>query len=166
MIPVIAALVGQGLSLIANAAMVKGVEWVEGETGVKLGPQPTPEDLTKLKQFELENETELAKLRVEDNRIGLEYAKAELADKGSARAREVEMARAAPSPWYVPSVTTMLAMIVTVGGGYLFQVTNESEVRYALIGIITMVLTYYFGGVSSQHGVGKILTDVGKGKQP
>ena len=165
MIPVVAALLSQGLNLIANAAMAKGTEWVEEKTGVKLGPQPTPEDLVKLKQFELENETELRKLQIEDNRIGLEYFKAELSDKSSAREREVGIAKASSLPWYLPSITTVLALIVTVGGGYLFQVTNESEVRYALIGIITMVLTYYFGGVSSQHGLGKIFADAKKGQQ-
>lgn len=162
MIPVIAALLSQGLSLVANAAMAKGTEWVEEKTGVKLGPQPTPEDLVKLKQFELENETELRKLQIEDNRIELEYFKAELSDKDSAREREVKMAEASPLPWYLPSITTVLALVVTVGGGWLFQNTTDAEVRYALIGIITMVLTYYFGGVSSQHGVGKIMADANK----
>jgi hypothetical protein len=163
MIPIaIAALLSQGLSLVANAAMAKGTEWVEEKTGVKLGPQPTPEELTKLKQFELENETELRALQVKDNQIGLEYFQTEMADKNSARSREVEMAKVSTKPWYVPSITDILAFTVVVGGGWLFQVTTEAETRFALIGIITMVLTYYFGGVSSQHGVGKIMADANK----
>lgn len=53
--PFILALLSQGLGLIGNAALVKGKEWVEEKTGVKLQPDMPPEDLVKLKQYELKS---------------------------------------------------------------------------------------------------------------
>jgi hypothetical protein len=148
MLPIIAALLSSGLSLTANAALAKGVEWVQKETGIDLsGPDPklTPDQLTQIKQWELTNETELAKLRVEDNRIDLEVFKAEVADKSSARQREIDMAKVSQAPWFVPSVTTLLALIVVIGGGYMFFTIEDKDSRYVIIATVTTVLGYYFG---------------------
>lgn len=171
MAPLIAGLLSQGLSLVANAVMVKGQEWVEEKSGVKLTPNMPPERLVELREFELGNETRLMELRIEDNRIGLEELKLDAADKADARDREVKIeALRKDQPWwqyFAPSVTTVLALIVVVGGGWLFQVTTEESARLAIVSIITMVLTYYFGGVSSNHGMGKILSQVAnRGQQP
>ena len=147
MLPIIASLLASGLSLTANAALAKGGEWLKEKTGIDIN-QPavlSAEQLTAIKQFELENETELAKLRVEDNRIDAEIFKMEIADKASARTREIEMAKINQAPWFVPSVTTVLALVVVVGGGYLFFNSTDVDARYAIIATITMVLGYYFG---------------------
>jgi hypothetical protein len=148
MLPIIASLLSSGLSLTANAALAKGIEWVEKETGLDLsGPDSklTPEQLTQVKQWELENEVKLMQLRVEDNRIDAEIFKAEIADKGSARQREVEMAKISQAPWFVPSVTTVLALIVVIGGGYMFFRIEDKDTRYAIVATVTTVLAYYFG---------------------
>lgn len=70
----ITALLKAGLSLVANAALVKGKEYIEEKTGVKLQENMPPEDLAKVRQWELENEPELAALRVEDNRLAVANA--------------------------------------------------------------------------------------------
>src|SRR3990167_2171341 len=78
MIPLVALLIKNGLGLAANALLAKGKEYVEQQVGVKLDADMTPESLTKVQQWQLENETELMRLRVEDNRINAEVKKAEL----------------------------------------------------------------------------------------
>lgn len=75
MLPILAALVSQGLSLVANAALVKGKEFIEEKTGVKLTPDMPPEDILKLRQYQLINEVELQKLQLEDNKLHAELEK-------------------------------------------------------------------------------------------
>jgi len=89
MLPIIAALVSQGLPLIANAILSEGKEVIEEKTGVKLD-NLTNDALIKLKQYELENERTLMQLRHEDNKLDAELEKARLADVGSARSMQME----------------------------------------------------------------------------
>jgi hypothetical protein len=72
MLPFLAPLLSQGLGLIANAAMAKGKDWVEEKTGVKLDQPLSAEDTTKLRQYEMEHEEELLRLRIEEKKLGLE----------------------------------------------------------------------------------------------
>jgi hypothetical protein len=82
LVPILA----QGLNLIGNAAMVKGKEWVKNKTGVDLDQANLPpEDLLKLKQYEMEHEEELIRLRQEDDKLDAEVAKMYLADVQDAR---------------------------------------------------------------------------------
>lgn len=97
-----------------------------------------PEQMVKLKELDIELQKYLAEL-------GIRQFEAEVADKNSARQREVQIAQASPAPWWMPNFVSFLTLIVVVGGGYLFFSVKETDVRYALIGIITMVLTYYYG---------------------
>ena len=85
MAPFIAALLKSGLGLVANAALVKGKEWVEEQTGVKLGEEYTPEQLTQIKQWELQHEQFLLQLRHEENRLDKEIEIAYLNDRQDAR---------------------------------------------------------------------------------
>lgn len=134
MAPFIALLVKSGLSLVANAALVRGKEYVEEKTGVKLDETLTPDALTKLRQFELENEPELMRLRVEDNRIEAELEKAKLGADVSFQANAQETARVevqstdeyvrrtrpdlARKSFFVGTVYVMLT-------GVIFPVVNE-----------------------------------------
>jgi hypothetical protein len=72
MLPFLAPLLSQGLGLIANAALAKGKDWVEEKTGVKLDQPLSAEDTTKLRQYEMEHEEELLRLRIEEKKLGLE----------------------------------------------------------------------------------------------
>ncbi len=78
-------LVSQGLSLLGNAALAKGKEWVEQKTGVSLDQPLSQEDVVKLRQFELEHEEELQRLRMEDKRLDLEELKVHAANTQGAR---------------------------------------------------------------------------------
>lgn len=116
--PFIAALLGSGLRLVANAALVKGKEFVEERTGVKLDqPSLSQEDQLKLQQFQLEHEEELLKLQLEDNKLGLEEEKLKLEevkvylqDVADARAQQSAVQMSATAPWYTKVVQPVLAI--------------------------------------------------------
>lgn len=81
----LAPLLSQGLSLIGNAVLAKGKDWVEEKTGVKLDQPLSAEDTLKLRQFEMDHQEELLKLRVEEKKLGLEELQAYMADTANAR---------------------------------------------------------------------------------
>ena len=68
----IAPLLTQGLSLISNAVLAKGKEWVEEKTGVKLDQPLSAEDTLKLRQYEMDHEEELLRLRIEEKKLGID----------------------------------------------------------------------------------------------
>lgn len=161
--PFILTLLRQGLGLIGNAALAKGKEWVEEKTGVELKQEMPPEDLVKLRQFELENEQELQKLALEDRKIDLEFFQASVGDVQNARQREVEVEKTAVAggkPWYLPSTITILTFVVVIGGGIIMARSDtNSDIRYAVVAAITMVLTYYYGTSASSARNGQALRD-------
>lgn len=139
MIPaLLAPLLAQGLSLIGNAVMAKGQQWVEEKTGVKLDQPLSAEDTLKLRQFELEHEEELLKLRVEDKRL-------DLADIQSARDMNTRINESASATWLAKNVPAILALIVVIVGFTLLGLTKDADVRTAVVGLMTLVLGFYFG---------------------
>jgi len=77
MLPLIASLLGSlaenGLGLLSSAIQAKGKEVVENTLGVKIPDNPTPEDVSKLRQLQFDHEEKLLEL-------GIEKAKLELAE--------------------------------------------------------------------------------------
>jgi hypothetical protein len=77
MIPaLLAPLLSQGLSLIGNAVMAKGKDWVEEKTGVKLDGPLSDADAMKLKQYEMDHQEELLRLRIEEKKLGIDELQA------------------------------------------------------------------------------------------
>ena len=68
----LAPLLSQGLSLIGNAVMAKGKDWVEEKTGVKIEPNMSDKDLLTLKQYEMDHQEELIRLRIEEKKLGID----------------------------------------------------------------------------------------------
>lgn len=68
-------ILSQGLGLIGNAVMAKGKEWVEEKTGVKLDQPLSAEDTLKLRQYEMDHEEELLRLKLEENKLDVEIFK-------------------------------------------------------------------------------------------
>ncbi len=68
---ILAPLVKNGLTMIGNAVLAKGKDWVEEKTGVKLSPNLTPEQVVALKQAEMEHEEELLRLQMEARKLDL-----------------------------------------------------------------------------------------------
>lgn len=77
MIPILGALLGtlaeNGLGLLSSAIQAKGKEVVENTLGIKIPDNPTPEDVSKLRQLQYDHEERLIEL-------GIEKAKMELAE--------------------------------------------------------------------------------------
>ncbi len=158
MIPIVGALLGQGLNLVANAVMAKGKDWVENKLGVELKPDMTSEDYAKLQIAQMQHEEELLKLKLEDNKLDLQELEMRLKDTSSARSREVEIATSEKAPLINKIVTPVLALGVTaitfvLFGFLMFDSTPVEPSRKdvlvyvlgALTAISTQVISYYFG---------------------
>ena len=140
----LAPLLAQGLSLVSNAVLAKGKEWVEEKVGVKLDQPLSSEDVLKLRQYEMDHEEELLKLRVEDKRV-------DLADVQSARDMNTRINESANASWLAKNIAPLLAIAVVVPGLILLATTKEPDVRTAIVGLITLVLGFYFGSTSASR---------------
>lgn len=167
MLPVIAALLKSGFSVLAGAVASSGKDLIEEKLGVNLDSAlGTEEGRLKLKQLEFQHEEFLVNAVQTTEARELEYFKAEVADRQSARSREIEMAKVSQSPWWAPSTLTCLTFLVVIGSGYLFQTSSTSEIKYAVIAIATMVLQYYYGSNSSSKGKDSVISKLaGSGDQ-
>ena len=140
----LAPLLAQGLSLLGNAAMAKGKEWVEEKTGVNLDQPLSSEDVLKLRQYEMDHQEELLRLRVEDKRL-------DLADVQGARDMNTRINESANATWLAKNIPAILALIVVVVGFILLGSTKDADVRTAVVGLMTLVLGFYFGSTASSR---------------
>lgn len=154
----IAPLLAQGLSLIGNAVMAKGKEWVEERTGVKIQPNMPDEDLLRLRQYEMDHEEELLKLRIEDKRL-------DLADVQGARDMNTRINESANATWLSKNIPAVLALIVIVVGFLLLGTTKDADVRTAVVGLMTLVLGFYFGSTSSSKSKDDVIKALSGGQQ-
>lgn len=150
-------LVSQGLSLLGNAALVKGKEWVEQKTGVSLDQPLSQEDVVKLKQFELEHEEELQRLRLEEKRLDLDELKVHAANTQGARQMNQE-AMKSDDPVvrrfiYFYAIFWSVASAVYIGFITFGEIPKEN-VRFAdtilgfLLGTIVATIINFFYGSS------------------
>jgi hypothetical protein len=158
MLPIVTALLGKGLNLVANAVMAKGKDWVENKLGVELKPDMTSEDYAKLQIATMQHEEELLKLKLEDNKLNLQELEMRLKDTDSARNRETQIATSEKAPLLNKVVTPVLALGVTALTFILFGIllfdnspvepSRKDILVYvlgALTAISTQVISYYFG---------------------
>jgi hypothetical protein len=146
MMPLIQTLLTNGLGLVANAVMAKGKEWVEDKTGVKLTPDMPPEQIAQLKIAEMQNEEELMRLRLEENKLDIEAFKAE-----ASAVTDRWTADMASDSWLSKNIRPM-TLIAILAGYFLFAFmsafgldANESYVT--LLGNWgQIVMLAYFGG--------------------
>lgn len=153
----LAPLLSQGLSLIGNAVLAKGKDWVEEKTGVKLDQPLSAEDTLKLRQFEMDHQEELLKLRVEEKKLGLEELQAYMADTASAR----DMQKAAiqsDDPFvrrfiYYYAIFWSVAAAVYIGF-ITFGHIPDTNVRFAdtilgfILGTLVATIVQFFYGSS------------------
>lgn len=158
MIPIVGALLGQGLNLVANAVMAKGKDWVENKLGVELKPDMTSEDYSKVKIAEMQHEEELLKLKLEDNKLGIQELELRIKDTSDARKREIDIATSDKAPLLNKIVTPVLALGVTLLTFVLFGIVmfdtspvepSRKDVLIYVLGALTaisaQVISYYFG---------------------
>jgi len=168
MLPIVGALLGQGLNLLANAALAKGKEYVEEKTGIKLedGKPIDPETASKLKIAEMQHEEELLKIRLEDNKLDAAIAEMYLKDTQDARDREAKIATSDAAPMLNKIITPILALVVTIGGGLIIVYTNDADTKMATVGLITLVLGYYFGTSQGSTKANQLFRDMARKNGP
>lgn len=154
MLPVfLAPLLQQGLSLIGNAVLAKGKEWVEEKAGVKLDQPLSAEDTFKLKQFELEHEEELLRLRIEEKKLNLDEIKvvAGVIQSEEQNVTDRWKADMASDSWLSKNIRPM-SLIAIFAGYFLFSMMsafgyNANESYVSLLGQWGMlIMGAYFGG--------------------
>lgn len=149
----LAPLLSQGLSLISNAVLAKGKDWVEEKTGVKLDQPLSAEDTLKLRQYEMEHEEELLRLRIEEKKLGIDELEMMLRASANEDNNVSDRWKSdmTSDSWLSKNVrpgtlvyilTAYLIFALLDGAGY-----KISESYVALLGQWGMlVMTAYFGG--------------------
>lgn len=168
MAPLIVGLLGQGLNLLANAALAKGKEWVEDKTGVKIpdGNIP-PEIAAQLKIKEMEHEEELLRIRQEDNKLDAEIRKMYLADVQSARARDVEYIKSGRNNTRgdILAYSAIGALILCIFLLFVAKVPQESRdlllvTLGALVAIVKDVFGFEFGSSKGSERNAQAVSDM------
>lgn len=153
----LAPLLSQGLSLIGNAVLAKGKDWVEEKAGVKLDQPLSAEDVTKLKQFEMEHQEELLKLRIEEKKLGIEELQAYMADTANARKMQ-EKALESDDPFVRRFIYYYAIFWSALSAAYIGFITfgdiPEQNVRFAdtilgfILGTLVATIVQFFYGSS------------------
>ena len=178
MLPIIQSLLGNGLSLVANAVMAKGQEFVENKLGVKLAPNMPPEQIAELKIKEMEHEEELMRLKIEENKLDLQELDMRIQDVGSARNREVQISTSKDAPLLNKIVTPLLALGILFLTFILFAFVmfddspvdaSRKDVLIYILGVLsaisTQIVSYYFGSSQGSKDKADQLDKVLGGKQ-
>lgn len=156
MLPIVGTLLTEGLSLLGNAVLAKGKEFVEEKTGIKLEPNMSEENILKLKQFELEHEEELQRLQIEDNKLEVELYKLQTADTANARDRELKINESPNASWLSKNTSSLLALgftIIFLALGFLsvfdvgvsYREAPFNSVYNTMGQIIMLIVGYYWG---------------------
>ncbi len=157
MIPIVASLLGtlaqNGLGLLSSAIQAKGKEVVENALGVKISDNPTPEDVTKLRQLQFEHEERLLELGIE--KAKMELAELELFAKASQNEDDNVSDRwksdMSSDSWLSKNIRPM-SLIAIFLGYFLFAMMsaygyNANESYVTLLGNWGMlIMGAYFGG--------------------
>ena len=157
MVPIVASLLGtlaqNGLGLLSSAIQAKGKEVVEKTLGVKISDDPSPEEVSKLRQLQYDHEERLLELGIEKARLEQEELKALLAAQVAQENNVSDRWKAdmASDSWLSKNVrpgtlvyllTAYLIFALLDGAGY-----KISESYVSLLGQWGMlVMTAYFGG--------------------
>jgi len=157
MIPIVASLLGSlaqnGLTLLSSAIQAKGKEVVEKTLGVKIPDDPTPEDVSNLRQLQFEHEERLLELGIE--KAKMELAELELFAKAAQNEDDNVTDRwksdMGSDSWLSKNIRPM-SLIAIFSGYFLFAMMsafgyNANESYVSLLGQWGMlIMGAYFGG--------------------
>jgi len=157
MIPIVASLLGtlaqNGLGLLSSAIQAKGKEVVENTLGVKIPDNPSPEDVSKLRQLQYDHEERLLELGIEKARIEQEELQALLKAQANQEDNVSDRWRAdmASDSWLSKNIRpgTLLYILTAylVFAGLSAAGIQVQEAYVNLLGQWGMlVMTAYFGG--------------------
>jgi len=157
MLPLIASLLGtlaeNGLGLLSSAIQAKGKEVVENTLGVKIPDNPTPEDVSKLRELQFAHEEKLLELGIEKAKLELAememFAKAAQSDADNVTDRwQADMSS---DSWLSKNIRPMSLIAIFIGY-FLFAMMsafnyNARESYVSLLGQWGMlIMGAYFGG--------------------
>jgi hypothetical protein len=157
MIPIVASLLGtlaeNGLGLLSSALQAKGKEVVEKTLGVKISDNPSPEEVSKLRQLQFDHEERLLELGIEKARLEQEEIKALLAAKANEDNNITDRWQAdmTSDSWLSKNIRPMSLIAIFVGY-FLFSMMsafglNANEAYVNLLGQWGMlIMGAYFGG--------------------
>jgi hypothetical protein len=151
--PFLAPLLSHGLSLIGNAVMAKGKDWVEEKTGVNLNGPLSDADAMKLRQYEMDHQEELLRLRIEEKKLGIDelQAFAAAAQNEDNNVSDRWKADMSSDSWLSKNIRPMSLIAIFVGY-FLFAMMsafnyNANESYVSLLGQWGMlIMGAYFGG--------------------
>jgi len=157
MVPIVASLLGtlaqNGLGLLSSAIQAKGKEVVEKTLGVKISDDPSPEEVSKLRQLQYDHEERLLEL-------GIEKAKLEQAELESLLAAQANQENNVSDRWKAdmasdswlsknirPGTLIYILTAYLIFAGLSAAGINGQEAYVSLLGQWGMlVMTAYFGG--------------------
>ena len=173
----LAPLLAQGLSLVGNAVMAKGKDWLQEKTGVDISKASlSDEDFLKLKQFEMEHQEELIRLRQEDDKLSVEIEKAYLADTQSARQMQTAALSQSDlfSKRFIYYFAMFWAVVAAIYIGFItFAPIPEANIRFAdtilgfLLGtLVSQIISFFYGSSSSSQNKDELIKSVVEGVKP
>jgi hypothetical protein len=142
-----------GLGLLSSAIQAKGKEVVENTLGVKIPDNPTPEDVSKLRQLQFDHEENLLALGIEKAKMELEEMKvlATAAQNDADNITDRWQADMTSDSWLSKNIRPM-SLIAIFLGYFLFAMMsafgyNANESYVTLLGNWGMlIMGAYFGG--------------------
>ena len=157
MIPIVASLLGtlaqNGLGLLSSAIQAKGKEVVENTLGVKIPDNPTPEDVSKLRELQYAHEERLLELGIEKAKMELAeldlLAKAAQSDADNVTDRwQADMSS---DSWLSKNIRPMTLIFLLVAySGFAIASIFDFETRGAYVELLgqwgMLVMSFYFGG--------------------
>jgi hypothetical protein len=157
MIPIVASLLGtlaqNGLGLLSSAIQAKGKEVVEKTLGVKISDDPSPDEVSKLRQLQYDHEERLLELGIEKARIEQEEltallkAQANQEDNVSKRWQADMASDSWLSKNIRPGTLIYILTAYLLFAGLSAAGIEVNEAYVALLGQWGMlVMTAYFGG--------------------
>lgn len=157
MIPIVATLLGtlaeNGLGLLSSAIQAKGKQVVEQTLGVKISDNPSPEEVSKLRQLQYDHEERLLELGIEKARLEQEELKALLAAQANQENNVSDRWKAdmASDSWLSKNIRpgTLIYILTAylIFAGLSAAGIQVQESYVALLGQWGMlVMTAYFGG--------------------
>jgi hypothetical protein len=177
--PIIGGLFAKGLSLVANAAVVKGKDWIKEKSGIDLEKEELSEkDYLALREFEFKNEEMLLEYKFKENKLNADVEIAYLNDK--ANARDLQKAALNQDDLFSKRFLYILALVWSIFSMMffliqLFHPTPEANTRTVdginifLLGTVIPAILYFFYGTSkssqNKDGVIKDVVDASLRKQ-
>jgi hypothetical protein len=146
MAPIIATLLGtlaeNGLGLLSSAIQAKGKQVVEERLGVKISDNPGPEEVAKLRQLQFDHEERLLELGIEKAEQELKGFQIEVADRDSARGRDVEFIKRGMTN---NRANVMFFLAVCMVALLVWIVWKDQNINEYVKGIFTLVLGRFLG---------------------